>query len=346
MSGRAAATLAVLEATYAPEDDERIWLQAVCDSLREAFDAGFGVTLGKARIPPGELPFVTTFVQSGTPVDFDALARGLHEHLPMPFANDAYRSPGYVSMLFRGHAHIAMMDAAKCWIHEQSDIDDILGTALSWTPSDAIAVSIPVGAALAGDGGRAKLLWHVGAHLRCALRLRDRALAEDAVIEPGSGRVVHAEGAARDVGVRERLRAQARAMDRGRTAAGRAEGEVALAAWRGLVDGTWSMVDRFDRDGRRYMIAKRNPPAEVSAALVSKLTLREKQVAVLAATGASNKLIGYELGLAASTVATHLQRAARKLGVKSRVALCQVALAAWRALSEGLGGLDGPTSTR
>ena len=39
-------------------------------------------------------------------------------------------------------------------------------------------------------------------------------------------------------------------------------------------------------------------------------------------------------------------RAARKLGVKSRVALCQVALAAWRALSEGLGGLDGPTSTR
>ncbi|MCB9736866.1 MAG: response regulator transcription factor [Deltaproteobacteria bacterium] len=124
-------------------------------------------------------------------------------------------------------------------------------------------------------------------------------------------------------------------MDRGRTAAGRAEGEVALAAWRGLVDGTWSMVDRFDRDGRRYLIAKRNPPAEVSAALVSKLTLREKQVAVLAATGASNKLIGYELGLTASTVATHLQRAARKLGVKSRVALCQVALAAWRALSDG-----------
>jgi DNA-binding CsgD family transcriptional regulator len=59
-------------------------------------------------------------------------------------------------------------------------------------------------------------------------------------------------------------------------------------------------------------------------ALVSRLTLREQQVARLAATGHSNLNIAMQLGLAEPTVSTHLQHVFRKLGVHSRVALARL----------------------
>ena len=53
-----------------------------------------------------------------------------------------------------------------------------------------------------------------------------------------------------------------------------------------------------------------------SARPVAPLTPAERQVVALLLEG--RKLIGYELGLSESTVATHLMRAAKKLGVRSR----------------------------
>ena len=52
-----------------------------------------------------------------------------------------------------------------------------------------------------------------------------------------------------------------------------------------------------------------------------RLSRRELQVARAAALGHSDKLIAYELGLAASTVARLLSRARIKLGVKTRLEL-------------------------
>jgi DNA-binding NarL/FixJ family response regulator len=50
-------------------------------------------------------------------------------------------------------------------------------------------------------------------------------------------------------------------------------------------------------------------------------TPREWQIAWYASLGHSNTVIGYELGLPASTVATCLTRASQKLGVASRIDL-------------------------
>jgi len=46
-----------------------------------------------------------------------------------------------------------------------------------------------------------------------------------------------------------------------------------------------------------------------------------------AARGLSNKEIGFELGVDQATVATRLQRAQRRLGVRSRVELLRLARA-------------------
>jgi DNA-binding CsgD family transcriptional regulator len=111
------------------------------------------------------------------------------------------------------------------------------------------------------------------------------------------------------------------------TSARRAQGELrqhaageAVEAWRALVAGRWSFVDHFDHDGRRFLVVHRNDPRPPGLA---GLTLRERQATGYACLGHSNKLIAYELGLSASTVATHLAHAAAALGVKTRAALIE-----------------------
>jgi DNA-binding NarL/FixJ family response regulator len=54
------------------------------------------------------------------------------------------------------------------------------------------------------------------------------------------------------------------------------------------------------------------------------LSERERAIGQLAARGKSNKLIAYELGLAESTVGTHLSAVMRKLGCGSRVELIRM----------------------
>ena len=53
------------------------------------------------------------------------------------------------------------------------------------------------------------------------------------------------------------------------------------------------------------------------------LSQREREVVSLAVLGRPNKLIAYELGIAAPTVRVLMTRAAKKLGVQSRVTLIE-----------------------
>jgi DNA-binding CsgD family transcriptional regulator len=78
-----------------------------------------------------------------------------------------------------------------------------------------------------------------------------------------------------------------------------------------LCAGRWSLIERFERAGRRYFLAHRNDPKLASQRA---LTERERQVLTSVARGHSNKAIAHSLGVAISTVATYLHRARRKLG--------------------------------
>jgi DNA-binding NarL/FixJ family response regulator len=80
------------------------------------------------------------------------------------------------------------------------------------------------------------------------------------------------------------------------------------------------MVDWFDTDDRRYVLALPNPP---SVADPRGLTQRERQVAAYAALGDNHKMIAYRLGVARSTVTKSLRRAMRKLGVKTQAGLVE-----------------------
>ncbi|MFT3924232.1 MAG: LuxR C-terminal-related transcriptional regulator [Myxococcales bacterium] len=159
----------------------------------------------------------------------------------------------------------------------------------------------------------------LGTHIAAAYRLRQKLAGRtrfsarmeqaEAILE-ASGKVSHAAGPATLRGPRDQLRAAVRAMERARGPLRAENSEEALDAWQGLVAGRWSLVDVFDTDGRRYVVAHRNDPEVTDP---RGLTPRERQVLGYADLGRSNKEIAYELGLSEATVAVHLHRACLKL---------------------------------
>jgi DNA-binding NarL/FixJ family response regulator len=181
---------------------------------------------------------------------------------------------------------------------------------------------------------RERELWRkVGVHIAAGYRLRERlgagdatraeassnaGDAADAVLRP-DGNPAHLTMAAEPR--REALKRAARAIDHARAADLREATDETLEVWRGLLRGTWSLIDWVDTDGARYFLAIRNDP---DAAAPRRLTRREAQVATYAAQGHTYKVIGYELGIAISTVATHLRSALNKLGLASRAELAWV----------------------
>lgn len=109
------------------------------------------------------------------------------------------------------------------------------------------------------------------------------------------------------------LRAAATATVRQKAAPGRVR---SVALWNAFWTGNWFLVDHFDADGRRFLVARRYGRNGRQG-----LSSRQWQVAVLVAGGYANKQIAHELGLAESTVATYLAQAMAKLGVRSRMEL-------------------------
>ncbi len=163
-----------------------------------------------------------------------------------------------------------------------------------------------------------RLAAHIGAGHRLMRVAQGQSGLEDAdaIFEP-NGKVAHAGQDLRDSLALKSLRSQVVDIDRVR-GRHRGDGPVATEVWRALHEGRYSLLDQFDRDGRRYYVARANePPVDPLA----KLTARETQVVKAAALGHSNKHIAYELGIGPSTVAVHLKAASAKLGVSSRLDL-------------------------
>lgn len=161
----------------------------------------------------------------------------------------------------------------------------------------------------------------IAAHMSAALRLR-RALRErgeaalrEAEIDAG-GKLVRAEGVAGSpVGVRALCEAALR-----RQPSGQRDDKSALRAWQALIDGRWSLVDRFEQAGRRITIAYRN---ELPVRDPRGLSEAEWRVARLLSDGLPPKAIAYRLGISEGTVKALLARARAKVGANSTVELVQ-----------------------
>ena len=309
--------IAAIEACYAPIASDAEWMHHLCNALAP-LDRGLG--LG-ARIYDASDPVRPSGLASWGAEKEAAFARAIG------VAGDAmvralFWAPPAVTTLWRmtdglDAPKIALLRDAL----EAVGIHEALGVYGAQPDHRGVLFAVFAERGYALPARTRRVLGKLSAHLLCAHRLRREGLCGDpgdsrceAVLDP-RGRVEDARGPARERGAREELASAVRRVERARGRARRVDPEEAAALWHGLVDGTWTLVDHIEADGRRRVLAVRTSGCNTGE---RGLTLQEQEVAAQASIGRSNKYIGYFLGFAPSTVASCLDRAARKLGVRSR----------------------------
>lgn len=316
--------LAILEAAYSLDRDDASWLTELSDAVAPAFDRGLGVAGYYVEVGgPGE--FRGWGHTGQTEVDVprmwrDVLRRAGTEYLRQIHISAPFGTTDQPSIIaVRGYGEgSAVMRAHQC-----SSAAGLMGIGADGY-GVAMATWAPADRPHAPRGGELAFWSRVAPHLATAARLRrmlaqraDRERAAAAVLAPG-GRLLHAEVDASASLAREALREAVVQLDRARARPRGRDAREALELWRCMVHRRWTLVDHFERGGRRFVLAYTNEPTPRA---IDALSARERAVAAAAALGHGNKVIAYELGLAESTVATLLGRAKRKLGVSSRVGL-------------------------
>ena len=166
---------------------------------------------------------------------------------------------------------------------------------------------------------------HLGAGLRLRQFVQKLNLDEldhtgnpiEAVLDP-SGKIQHVTVCTNNENTCNQLRDAALIVERIRNGKSRDEPEKTLPLWHALIAGRWSLVDRFDSDGKRFIVAVKNDPDHLDP---RGLTTRERQVAEYVGIGFGNKAIAYTLGITPTAVSNHIARVLYKLGLHRRVEL-------------------------
>lgn len=305
-----------IELAYDREKNDAAWLADIVRAVAPAFSPG-PPTTGYFFELVGDDAQLTTFSSVGaTPYRREQYQ---HHHELGPVVTGKKQRVAYECDMITLLSRVIGVEAAARTIRMAGmDADDALGLRANMSPEEGIILTthVPRGFRIRQRG-----LWiRFAAHLGSALRLRRaqrRPSPETAraVLTP-RGRLEH--GSAEAIAAREQLAGAAQDMDRARGKLRRLDQAAACELWRTMVRGEWTLVDWFDHDGKRFLLAEAN---HVPGAPQRPLTARERQVVACAAMGHSNKLIAYDLGLSTGTVSVMLTRASKKLGVSGRVAL-------------------------
>jgi DNA-binding CsgD family transcriptional regulator len=305
--------VSIIEAAYRLDQHESVWLRGLREAILPTVNTPMGAISVTYRLGSGRIV--------GRCVDVHG-ARGAKPVLDLIAAGRpaAFIRPWLGTVVAFGSELSDHGETMRVGAELGFDFREGFGLHAGDPTGAGVVIAVPL-----HPGKRAKefanhTLWeriaaHVASGFRAHRALASVTLEGEAVLDPG-GRVLHAHGPAAEKAARVLLRSACQTVDHARTGKGRGDPD-AIQRWTSLFGARWSLVDRFDRDGRRYVVAVRNMLADGS----QPLTAREAQVVGLVALGHTNKLIAYELGLAWSTVRVLVQRAARKLDVRTRAEL-------------------------
>jgi len=135
-----------------------------------------------------------------------------------------------------------------------------------------------------------------------------------AVVSP-SNVPLHAQADEGLIDPRDDLRRALLAFDQAGTNKNRGV-SVPIRRWQPLAGSSWSMLDEFEANGRRFVVAIESAPP--TRPRRRDLSAREYQVLTQAHLGHSDKVIAHTLRLSHSTVRVLLHRAAKKLNASTR----------------------------
>jgi DNA-binding NarL/FixJ family response regulator len=309
--------IGLVEAAYHLDGSDDDWLQGVLDRAASVTMRGFWPTIATYRYSARFLE-----VERSATLGPEQASRILRASLSVdvPIVRRFFRTgPAVTSLSQALYAHEpALADV----VQQLSDgvVHDKLAVKGFTGQGDAVMICWLFGDRVVPSRGEAHRCQCAASHMGAGLRLRrlaGRLTPNAPVVEAvlgGDGAVHDARHDAQRAEARDALREAVRAVDRIRTREGRRDPDAALVAWEGLVRGRWSLVDHFDADGRRHVLAVRNDPRHPDP---RGLTDRERQVAEFVGQGHAGKAIAHMLGISRSAVANATARAARKLGLSS-----------------------------
>lgn len=338
---RQTAMLETLEVAYdlsAPEDR---WSAELLERAEPWLAQNFWAFIATYRQSASGVPRVKCFGDTGAPYDVRSAVDGGTAELDDPARDAIYGGFAAHTLSQLWAAHPAVRDVFDA--HTPPPTHDLLQITCRSGAGQGVLFGAGLLEPTQFSNAQLMRFSRVAAHVSAAHRLR--TLLE----EPGSadlpeheraealigpdGNVVHAEGDAKTPLAREQLRDAALVLDRARSRRGRTDPGQTLKAWKALVAGRWTIVDHFDTDQRRYLVAMVNPP-ELRLPLA--LEPDEARVAEYAAQGYSQKYIAYELGLDEAEVSRQLKSALAHLGLSRRADLV--------ALVRGLHSANPPES--
>jgi DNA-binding CsgD family transcriptional regulator len=312
--------LSIIEAAYAESANADEWLDGALAAMNAQLDQGGGVLARRFHVQPASIWQGPTRAIGVTPEDVAATDRAAAwlTDLPAPEAMAVARQMFPLApVAVRLSQLIGPSMMTSLVTNYSRPVRDSLGV-IAADPSGHGCVFFRIEDKPRLPSRRATALWErIAAHLVTGYRLaRERDGKAEAVLDPG-GKVLHrASEVTRDDA--STLSDAAREIDRARGRLRRVDPERALALWKGLVSGRWSLVDQFDHDGRRFVVAKRNA---ITPHAWSALSERESQILAYLAEGQAPKLIAYQFGLSTASVSAELSRIMRKLSVGSRLEL-------------------------
>ena len=322
---RARHTIDAVEAAYTLDGTDAEWLARLLETVTSDLDCGAGLCAFAARVDRGRFMVDGPGARRALDPHFVARLGALKRNPPSALLDELalglVRCGGFEQRLGSAHPVTRHFRAA---VGPAGFVD-----AFTLFAQDGEGFGLCVGGPSRRELFPAERTLHVwrraGLHFAAALRLRRKLRATrreglrcEALVGP-DGRVAHVEGPLRDdVDARERLRAAVARVELARTAGVRRDPCRALELWAGLMDGRWSMVDRWESDGRRYIAVHANAP---EVADPRALAPRERAVARYVALGASNKEIAFALGMPIGSVAGAVRRCASRLGGHGRADL-------------------------
>ncbi len=307
--------LSVVERVYDFDGNDASWIQRIADATESAVGVGVGTVGLLYEVDASNTMHARTVVETKRARGFAALAKQvIEEGVNASYVETSFRViPCAMASTTPNHAQTSFHA-----LFNPVGVRDMLGIN-GVDPAGIgafIGVATPTKMRLTRD--RQEMLSRVSAHIAAGYRLRRRLRTTpsdgEAILAP-NGRVEHAVGEAQLRAARDLLKEATCAIERARGRMRRNAPDEAIAMWRGLVSARWTLVDHFERSGKRYVVAQRN---EAGGHGPEALTPRERQVVSFVVLGHTTKHIAYELGLSDTTVRVLIARAHRKLGTTKR----------------------------
>ena len=318
---READEVGVIEAAYRVDGTDTDWLTELSEVASPLLDRGFGVAAFTAQLTGPTLKVMSISSVGGPQGLASAIVDFTEGADPSMMAKAFLSGPCSTMTAAAGGPARLRADPAsealfRVGVNDAVGILGADGTRFVTGISAFLDEKVTLSRAFTARWAR------IASHLAAGFRIR-RALAAadgparragllsgaEAILNP-SGSLAHAEGPAQ--AARAQLARAVVAMDRARSRLRRDDPHAAVEAWRGLVDGRWSLVEHFDSDGRRFLVARKNDPDTLGPSAVS---LRERQVLLRRARGLPLKLISYDLGLSIGAVSKTLRSGMSKLGL-------------------------------